>query len=176
MAGPMSCLKYIKRREVVIALLASLVSRPLSARIITGGKSTLLIAVRGFAGISPDEQKKGHDLALLIASDLRDSGSFMLLDPGKFTEIVINADNVPEFKDWRALSADCLVTGRISLQSDGRFKVEFRLWDVVTGQQLYAAQHFVAPDQLHRVPHIIANSIYEHLIGQVGRFDDNNKN
>src|ERR1035437_5930741 len=174
MVGRMSRMKHIERREAIIALLASLVSGRLSARNVTGDAPAPLIAVAGFFGISPDELAKGHDLALLIASDLRDSGKFTPLDPGKYSGMVINTDPVPEFNSWRALNAECLVTGRLSLQSDGRFTVEFRLWDVVTAQQIYGAQYFFAPNQWHRVPHVIADSIYEQLTGQAARFEDKN--
>jgi TolB protein len=88
--------------------------------------------------------------------------------------MVIDTDQVPAFDRWRALNAQGLVTGRLSLQPDGRFKVEFRLWDAATAQQIYVAQHFVAPDQWHRIPHVIADSIYEKLTGQTIRFEDKN--
>jgi TolB protein len=168
-------LRHIGRREAVMALLTSLVSRPTSARDIAGNSPALLIAVPEFVGVSADEREKGRDLALVIASDLRDSGGFMLLDPSRYAGIVVDPDTVPKFGDWRALSADCLVIGRLSLQSDGRVKVEFRLWEVVAGQSLYAAQYFVAKDEWHRVPHIIAASIFKQLTGQAGRFDEEKK-
>jgi TolB protein len=157
-----------------MALLASIISRPTSARDIASNEPARLIAVPGFVGVSADELEKGRDLALVIASDLRDSGRFTLLDPSKYVGI-INTDTVPKLSDWRALNADCLVTGQLSLQSDGRFKVEFRLWDVVAGQSLYAAQYFVAKDEWHRVPHMIAASIFKQLTGQAGRFDEEKK-
>ena len=176
MVGQMSRLKPIKRREAIIALLASFVSGPLSARNVTVDAPAMLIAIPGFFGSSPDELGKGHDLALLVASDLRSSGKFAPLDPVKYGGMVIEPDLAPEFDHWRALSAQCLVTGRLSRQPDGRFKVEFRLWDVATAQQIYAAQHFVTQDQWHRIPHVIAESIHERLTGQAVRFGDKNQN
>jgi len=95
--------------------------------------------------------------------------------PYRFTGIVVNTDTVPKFSDWRALNADCLVADRLSLQSDGRFKVEFRLWDVASAQPFYGAQYFVAQNEWHRVPHVVAASIFERLTGQAGRFDEEKK-
>jgi hypothetical protein len=82
----MSRLKLTERREVIVALLASLVSGPLSARNVAADARPLLIAIPFFFGSSPDELEKGHELALLIASDLRSSGKFTPFDPGKYSE------------------------------------------------------------------------------------------
>src|ERR1700674_3977986 len=133
-----ACLKPVERREVIVALLASLVSGPLSARNVAADARPILIAIPGFFGSSPDEAEKGHELALLIASDLRSSGKFTPLDPGKYSRVDINTDQVPAFDHWRAVNARCLVAGRLSLQPDGRFKVESWLWDVATAQPIYA--------------------------------------
>jgi TolB protein len=159
----MSRLRHIERRNVIIALLAFLAAAPLGARNAAG---SLRIAIPGFFGASPDDREKGHNLALLVVADLRDSGKFTPIDPREYSGLVVNANEVPRFSDWRALSADALVTGRISLQSDGRFKVEFQLWDVATGLQLYGAQYFVDQDHWNRIPHIVSDSIYERLIGK----------
>jgi TolB protein len=161
-------LERIERRDVIIALFASLVAGPLNAQNAAG---SILIAVPEF-GVSPDQLERGRDLARVIVADLRSSGIFMPLDPAKYSGIVINTDDVPRFNKWRALRVDGLVTGRISLQSDGRFKVEVRLWDVVAGQQLYGAQYFADPNQWNRIPHIIADAIFERLTGQAGRFEE----
>jgi TolB protein len=118
-----ACLKPVERREVIVALLASLVSGPLGARNVAADARPILIAIPGFFGSSPDEAEKGHELGLFIASDLRSSGKFTLLDPGKYSGVVINTDQVPAFDHWRAVNAQCLVAGRLSLQPDGRFKV-----------------------------------------------------
>ena len=70
---------------------------------------------------------------------------------------------------------DLPTIGQVALRSDERVKVGFCLWDTAARQLILGVQHFVSSDHLHRVPHVIADTIYERLTGQVGQFDRENK-
>ena len=78
---------------------------------------------------------------------------------------------LPRFPDWRAINAQGLITGRVTRQGDGRLKVEFRLWDVTSGQQLTGQQYFTSPDNWRRISHIVSDQVYERLTGEKGYFD-----
>jgi Tol biopolymer transport system component len=60
----------------------------------------------------------------------------------------------------------CLVIGRIMRKPEQRVFVEFRLWDLVSSQQLYGAQYLLQLDDWRRVPHAIAAAILERLVGR----------
>jgi len=155
-----------------IALLAP---RPASAilriDVTQGNVQPLPIALPDFIGVSPTDVETARNITGIINSNLQRSGLFAPIDPAAFIEKITNVDTVPRFADWRAINAQGLVTGRITRQSDGRLKAEFRLWDVFAGQQLTGQQYFTTPDNWRRIAHIISDAIYERLTGEKGYFD-----
>ena len=129
------------------------------------------IAMPDFLGGAPTETDTARNVTEIISANLQRSGLFAPIDPQAFIEKITNSDAVPRFPDWRVINAQALVTGRITRQSDGRLKAEFRLWDVFAGQQLDGQQYFTTPDNWRRIAHIISDAIYETLTGEKGYFD-----
>jgi TolB protein len=113
----------------------------------------------------------GAEITSVIAADLQRSGLFAPIDKGAFIEKISNPDAAPRFEDWKVINAQALVTGRVTQESDGRLRAEFRLWDTFAGQQLVGEQFFANKANSRRVAHIIADAIYERLTGEKGYFD-----
>ena len=113
----------------------------------------------------------GADIAGVVAADLKRSGLFAPIDRGAFIEKISNPDAAPRFEDWKVINAQALVTRRVTQESDGRLRAEFRLWDTFAGQQLIGEQFFASKANWRRVAHIIADAIYERLTGEKGYFD-----
>jgi TolB protein len=131
----------------------------------------LPIALPDFIGATPADGEAARGVSQVITANLRRSGLFAPIDPAAYIEKVVGVDAAPRFEDWRAINAQALVTGRLTRQGDGRFKVEFRLWDVFAGQQLVGQQYFSPADNWRRIAHIISDAIYERLTGEKGYFD-----
>jgi TolB protein len=131
----------------------------------------LPIALPDFVGATPTDGDAARGMSQVITANLRRSGLFAPIDPAAYIEKVVGVDAAPRFEDWRAINAQALVTGRLTRQGDGRFKVEFRLWDVFAGQQLIGQQYFSPADNWRRIAHIISDAIYERLTGEKGYFD-----
>lgn len=129
------------------------------------------IALPDFLGGTPSDADVARNVTQVISANLKRSGLFAPVDPAAFIERIGDIDTVPRFADWRTINAQALVTGRITRQSDGRLKTEFRLWDVFAGQQLTGQQYFTAPDNWRRIAHIISDAIYQRLTGEMGYFD-----
>ena len=129
------------------------------------------IAITNFLPGSPSDGDVGNGVTQVITNNLKRSGLFAPIDQAAFIERISNIDVAPQFENWKTLNAQALVTGRMTRQPDGRLKAEFRLWDVVTGQQLAGQQYFTSPEYWRRIAHIISDQIYEKLTGEKGYFD-----
>ena len=137
---------------------------------ITGGRvDPLPIAISPFlAGGGAEES--AATISAVITNDLGRSGYFAPLDPATFIEKITSFDQTPNFASWKQIQAKALVTGQ-AFMDGGKMRVEFRLWDVNTGQQLAAQQFTTTPKNDRRIGHMIADIIYKQLTGIDGYFD-----
>ncbi len=151
--------------------IASSPARAVTVDITQGNVQPMPIAIPDFLGGTPADNETAHGVSQIITNNLKRSGLFAPLDPAAFLEKITSVDAVPRFPDWRTINAQALAIGRITRQPDGRLKAEFRLWDVLAGQQLAGQQYFTTPDNWRRIAHIISDAIYERLTGDKGYFD-----
>ena len=107
------------------------------------------------------------DIGGVVTADLGRCGLFRPLDQGAF--IPGDPSGAPNFQNWKALGAQALVTGTIT--GSDPLRVEFRLWDVLRGQQIQGTAYTTSAANWRRISHIIADVIYERLIGEKGYFD-----
>jgi len=138
----------------------------LQIRIEEGVSEPLPIAIPDFLGA-----EQGRDIARVVRADLERSGLFRPLDPASFIEHIADINVPPRFGDWRTIQAQGLVTGQAMPQTDGRLKVEFRLWDIFGEQQMIGLQYATTPENWRRIAHLIADAIYERITGEKGYFD-----
>ncbi|MGY4482374.1 hypothetical protein ACVWWR_001565 [Bradyrhizobium sp. LM3.2] len=129
------------------------------------------IAITNFLPGSPADADVGIGVTQVITNNLKRSGLFAPIDQAAFIERINNIDVAPQFQNWKTINAQAVVTGRMTRQPDGRLKAEFRLWDVVSGQQLAGQQYFTSPEYWRRIAHIISDQIYERMTGEKGYFD-----
>ncbi|MGQ0742371.1 MAG: Tol-Pal system beta propeller repeat protein TolB [Alphaproteobacteria bacterium] len=127
----------------------------------------LPIAIPDFLGNSAT----GRNIASVVRNDLERSGLFRPLDPASYIERISDINVPPRFGDWRAIQAQGLVTGQATLQSDGRLKVDFRLWDIFAENQMIGLQYSTTPENWRRIAHLISDAIYERITGEKGYFD-----
>jgi TolB protein len=168
----------LSRRDALVlgGAAAGLALAPAPAKAVTvditqGNVQPMPIAIPDFLGGTPADNETAHGVSQIITNNLKRSGLFAPLDPAAFLEKITSVDAVPRFPDWRTINAQALAIGRVTRQSDGRLKAEFRLWDVAAGQQLAGQQYFTTPDNWRRIAHIISDAIYERLTGEKGYFD-----
>jgi TolB protein len=138
----------------------------LKVDITQGNVQPIPIAVTSFTGNSV-----GSQITQVVSDDLQRSGLFTPVDPKTFVQDGASLATGPRFADWKVLNAQALVSGTITPQSDGRLRVEFRLWDVLSEQQMTGMAYFTVPGNWRRIAHIISDAIYKRITGEDGYFD-----
>ncbi len=122
------------------------------------------IAIPSFGG-SPI----GQEMVAVITNDLASSGLFRPI--AQAAQIgPADASGTPNFDNWKAAGAQALVTGTVQ-GGGGSVRVEFRLWDVLPGQQIQGTAYTTTEANWRRIAHIISDVIYERLLGEKGYFD-----
>ena len=144
----------------------------LSVDITSGKLESLPIAISKFYPQGPEFSNLSRDIPAIIAQNLQNSGLFAPLNPNSFIQSPgsIETDK-PRFGEWRAINAQALVSGSVTKTEDGRTRVEFRLWDVFSQQQLTGMAYMTTPDNWRRIAHIISDEIYKRITGEEGYFD-----
>ena len=112
----------------------------------------------------------GEEISKIIENNFRSTGLFNPLKKEAFVQKPDIAHLKPRFEDWRLIKAQALITGKL-LVTDGKLKVEFRLWDLAAAKEMTALAFTTTPTNWRRVAHIISDKIYERLTGEEGYFD-----
>lgn len=129
------------------------------------------IAITALHGVRPETTRFGRDIADVVSADLERSGLFRPIDPAAFIQQAVVSGTLPRFGDWRVINAQALVQGKVEQASDGRLRVEFRLWDVFSETQMVGLAYFVEAKGWRRIGHLIADAVYKRITGEDGYFD-----
>ena len=154
---------------------AAFASAPAQAELridVTRGQAEPMpIAIPDFMGTSAEDNDMGRRMVQVISANLNRSGLFRTLDPRSFIQDSASAQAGPRFGEWRTINAQALVTGVLSKTADGKTRVEFRLWDVFSQQQMVGTAYMTTPANWRRIAHIISDAIYKRITGEDGYFD-----
>jgi TolB protein len=138
---------------------------------ITGGNfQPIPIAIPPLLPSAPEDAAAAAEITQVITNNLRRSGFFAPIDPAAYIQKIENPDAVPQFDSWRVINAQALVTGRVRREGS-RVRADFRLWDVLAGQQLTGQQYNTTIENTRRVAHIVSDAIYTRMTGEPGYFD-----
>ncbi|HQR90881.1 MAG TPA: Tol-Pal system protein TolB, partial [Caulobacter sp.] len=155
---------------MVAALIGGAMVSPAAAQIEVdinaGAVKPLPIAVPAFSGTP-----RGAEIAQVITGNLERSGLFQPLNVSAVADKLPDVNVQPRFPDWQATGAQALINGQVTVGADGGLRVDFRLWDVFSQQQLLGLQFSSTPDNWRRVAHKISDAVYERLTGEKGYFD-----
>lgn len=117
--------------------------------------------------VSLDDAEMIRDV---VDADLKSTGLFRIVSRDALPEFV-KMGTMPDFSLWSAVKAQVLVQAKLSAESNGRYNLEFYVWDVESREQIEAQSLVASRKSVRRLAHIMADAIYERLTGEVGYFD-----
>jgi TolB protein len=112
----------------------------------------------------------GANITAIVTNDLARSGLFRPIDRAAFIQSGPSDAGMPNFQNWKPTGAQALVTGQ-AFDDGSQVRVEFRLWDVLPGNQIQGTAFTAPKANWRRVAHIMADAIYFRLLGEKGYFD-----
>ena len=140
---------------------------PLRIEITDGVVEPLPFAIAAFHG---SDEVTGL-VQNLIAADLTGTDLFREIPASAHLSARESFEEPIAYEDWRAVNAEALVTGEVSVEGD-TVSVRFRLFDVVSGQPLGdGMQMQSAKEDWRRAAHKVADQVYARLTGEKPYFD-----
>ncbi|MCH2564761.1 MAG: Tol-Pal system beta propeller repeat protein TolB [SAR116 cluster bacterium] len=152
-------------------LVAQSAAAQLRIEITEGMVAPTPIAIADFTGSDGKANDAGREIASIISNDLLSSGLFDPVDSAAFIEPPSSPGIKPNFANWTPLGVKGLLVGSAINDDEGNLRIEFVLWDVVTGRDLSSGTGTADPNSLRQLSHKIADLVYEECTGDSGYFD-----
>ena len=135
-----------------------------------GNSEPVRIATPDFVGRDETTANIGRRITGVIDSNLNRSGLFTVINKSAYIQKINGIDTIPDFPSWKGIRTQALLSGQVTMEGSN-IKVEFRLWDVLSGKQTLAKSFRATAQGWRRVSHLISDEIYEYLTGEQGYFD-----
>ncbi|MBC56163.1 MAG: Tol-Pal system beta propeller repeat protein TolB [Confluentimicrobium sp.] len=145
---------------------------PLRIVIDEGVIEPLPFAVPDFVAENAAAAQYAKDIGRVVAADLAGTGLFREIPKEAFIANVTSFDSPVQYADWKAINAQALITGAVSVDAGGRLTVKFRLLDVFAEAPLGNGLQFAGTTAgWRRVAHKVADQVYARITGEGGYFD-----
>lgn len=146
-------------------------SGPLRIEITEGVIEPMPIAVPRFVAETAAGDTFAGQLTEVVMADLVNSGLFRAIPAEAHIGRVTNFNAPVQYADWKAINAQALITGAVTVTDDDRMVVKFRLFDVFGQNQMEGLQFAASTQSWRRMAHKVADTIYARLTGESGYFD-----
>ncbi len=145
---------------------------PLRIEITDGVIEPLPFAVPNFVAETSGAGQLAQDIARVVAADLSGTGLFREIPKEAFISNITNFAAPVQFADWKAINAQALISGAVTVEGGGNVSVKFRVYDVFSGQELGNGLRFRGTqDGWRRMAHKVADAVYSRITGETGYFD-----
>ena len=140
-----------------------------------GTIETTPIAITDLYAINSDVSKIGKNISTVISNNLERSGLFIPIDKKAFIQNIESLKKQPRFEDWKLIKAQYLFSGTISINSDDKILVCFKLFDVLSQKSILPKKKIcfnpVNKRAWRRISHYISDIVFEKITGEGGYFD-----
>ncbi|MCC1480210.1 Tol-Pal system beta propeller repeat protein TolB [Roseibaca sp. Y0-43] len=156
---------------LVLTLGTAAQAQPLRLQITEGVIEPMPFAVPTFVPEDAGGSQYGEALARVVAANLTSTGLFREVPPEAHIARITSFDAGVSYPDWRAVNAQALIVGAVAANSSS-LTVKFRLFDVVSGQQMGPGLQFAGGIQdWRRMAHKVSDAVYSQITGEGGYFD-----
>ncbi|MEL6411726.1 MAG: Tol-Pal system beta propeller repeat protein TolB [Pseudomonadota bacterium] len=145
---------------------------PLRIEITEGVIEPLPYAIPDMVAETAQAEDLARQISRVIAADLSGTGLFREIPRNAHIARVTNFSSPVQFADWKAINAQALITGGVSVDGSGKLVVRFRLHDVFAGEDIGDGLQLVGTtDGWRRIAHKVADQVYSRLTGEDPYFD-----
>ncbi|WP_412174842.1 Tol-Pal system beta propeller repeat protein TolB [Actibacterium sp. XHP0104] len=145
---------------------------PLRIVIDQGVIEPMPFAVPDFVAENREATQLARDISRVISSDLTSTGLFREIPNSAYISGITSFASPVQYADWKAINAQALITGAVSVGPGGRITVKFRLFDVFSNAPLGEGLQFTGTtDSWRRMAHKVADQVYARITGESGYFD-----
>lgn len=172
------------RLLAILTLCLSVIGLGLPATAQDGSNGTLRIEINKgvieplpfaapiFIAETPGAEAYAAQISQVLSSDLVGTGLFREIPRDAYISQVTSFTGGVQYADWRAINAQALIVGAVSVTADGRISVKFQLYDVFAGTTLGQGLQFGgAATSWRRMAHKVADAVYSRITGEGGYFD-----
>jgi len=112
----------------------------------------------------PRLEEAGNLMVEVVRNDLKNAGSFELIDLRRFAGLGNPHVGPVNFEEWASIKANHVVLGTVS-QQDGQMRVEVRLYDIAARKHVLAKAYRGQPKLARKIGHVVADDILYRLKG-----------
>ncbi len=106
----------------------------------------------------------------VVSNDLQSTGLFRSIPRDAFMQNLKGVSQIPTFSLWKTINAEYLMNAETKL-INSKFSVEFVLYDISSSEKIKVFSISGDIKEWRKAAHMVANAIYERIIGEVGYFD-----
>ncbi len=168
----MRFLAFLVALLAVTTTLAHAQSRTFKIDVTGGIAEPLPVAMPTFVAETPAAAEIAATMTSVIRDNLIGTGLFREISSEAYISQITSFNTQPIFADWRAINAEALVVGSVSVDSAGKLVTRFRLWDVFAQSPLGDGLQFAGTENSwRRIAHKVADAVYARMTGETGYFD-----